>query len=62
MDFKRLPADFLKISTVNLNKSSRGSGPDDLPPNVFNLAPAGRRRDKSHLGICPEYNNDISSL
>ena len=39
------------MSIQNLNKSSKGAGPDALPPNVFNLAPAGRTSDTSHLGI-----------
>ena len=51
IDFNFLPAAPLNISTVNLNKSSSGSGPLDLPPNVFSLAPAGLSFDKSQVGI-----------
>ena len=45
---------------VNLNNSSKGSGPLALPPKVFSFAPAGRTFDKFHLGISPEYNKAIS--
>ena len=46
----------LNTLTVKLNKSSNGSGPLDLPPNVLSLAPAGLSLDKSQEGICPAYN------
>src|SRR5210317_592031 len=44
------------------NNSSRGAGPDALPPNVFSLAPAGLTCDTSHFGTCPTYNIAMSSL
>ena len=44
------PAAFLNVSTVKLNKSTNGSGPEDLPPKVLSLAPAARTLDTSHAG------------
>ena len=62
IDDNFLPFAFWKISTEKLNRLSNGRGPDDLPPNVFNLSPAGRTLDISHLGICPANNICINSL
>ena len=42
MELSLRPAAPRKTSTVNLNRSSRGSGPDALPPNVLSVEPAGR--------------------
>src|SRR5690606_18754161 len=44
----------LNLLMTNLNKSSRGPGPEALPPNVLSLAPAGRTLETSHLGTSPE--------
>ena len=45
----------LKVDTAKLNSSTSGAGPDALPPNVLSLAPAGRTRETSHLGISPAH-------
>ena len=50
-DLSLSPAAFRKVFIVNLNNSSRGSGPEALPPNVLRGVPAGLTFDKSHLGI-----------
>ena len=47
---------------MKLKRSTRGSGPEALPPKVFNGAPASLTLLISHLGICPPYSNEISSL
>ena len=52
----------MNTPTQKLNRSSKGSGPDALPPNVFSLAPAGRTLLKSHFGILPAYSKLINSL
>ena len=62
MDDNFLPRAFLKISTVKRNKLSNGSWPDERPPNVLSLSPAGLTFDISHLAICPAYNICINSL
>ena len=41
---------------MNENRSTKGAGPDALPPNTPSLAPAGRTLDTSQLGTLPEYN------
>ena len=51
IDFNCLPTAPLNMFTVNVNKSTKGSGQLDLTTNVFNLAPAGLSLDKSQLGI-----------
>ena len=35
--------------------SSRGPGPDDLPPKVLSLAPCGLNFDKSHSTSYPSH-------
>ena len=57
-----LPVAPLNFSIVNLNKLTRGSAPDALPPITFSLAPAGLTLDTSHVGIIPEYNKATNSL
>src|ERR1035437_10597073 len=42
-----LPAAALNKHTANLNSSSNGSGPEDLPPKVINRAPVGRNLDSA---------------
>ena len=49
------------MSTQKVYKLANGSGPDALPPNVFNLAPAGLTPQVSNCGICPIYNIAINS-
>ena len=61
-DVNFLPAATLNRSTVKLNRSAKGSGPEARPPKVFSLAPAGRTLVKSHLGTLPAYRRLISSL
>ena len=39
--------------TVKLNKSTRGAGPDALPPNTLSLEPAGLIFDTSQVGTSP---------
>ena len=56
------PKAFLIVLTVNLKRSIKGSGPEALPPKVFRGSPAARTLLVSHFGICPPYNNEISSL
>ena len=41
---------------------TKGCGPLALPPNVFNLAPAGLTLVISIFGICPPYNIASNSL
>ena len=53
MGYKRLPAAFLNMPIQNLYKSIKGSGPDALQPNVFNLAHAGLTSSVSNIGTCP---------
>ena len=57
-----LPTATLNVSTVKLNKSTKGAGPDARPPKVFNGAPASLTLDTSHFGMWPPYSKDISSL
>ena len=48
----------LCASTMCLMKcrvSSRGPGPDDLPPKVLSLAPCGLSLDKSHSTSNPSH-------
>ena len=52
-DFSFLPFAFLNTSTVNLNKSSKGSGPDARPPKVLRGVPAGLTFDTFHVGTNP---------
>ena len=54
------PCAFLNVLTEKLNNSTRGPGPLALPPNVLSLAPAGRTRVTSHLGISPAHSNASS--
>ncbi len=49
-----LPADNLKVDTVNSKRLRNGSGPEDRPPNVLRRAPAGRSLEVSQVGTCPE--------
>ena len=51
IDVSFLPAALLKVSQVKRKRSSRGFGPDALPPNVLSLAPEGRTLEISHFGI-----------
>jgi len=44
----------LNFSIVNLKRSSRGPGPEALPPKVLRIAPDGLTLVTSHLGISPD--------
>ena len=50
MEVSFLPEAFLKVSVVNLKRSSSGPGPEARPPNVLSLAPEGRTFVVSQLG------------
>ena len=60
--FKFLPTAFLKTLIVKSNRFTSGCGPDDLPPIVLSLAPAGLSLLMSIVGICPDQSNASSSL
>ena len=45
---------------MNENRSTKGAGPDALPPNTPNLAPAGRILDTSQFNTCPAYRELIN--
>ena len=59
--YNLLPDAFLNTLMQKWYKSTRGWGPDALPPNVFNLAPDGLTCVTSKDGTCPTYNMAISS-
>jgi len=46
------PCADLNVLVTKLNRSTRGAGPEALPPNVFSLAPAGRTWEPHHyIGV-----------
>ena len=59
--FRLRPAADLNFAIVKSNKLTNGCGPEDLPPIVLSLAPAGRTLDTSIAGICPDQSKARSS-
>ena len=59
--FRFLPVAFLNLEIVKSNKLISGCGPDDLPPIVLSLAPAGLTFETSIAGICPDQSKASNS-
>ena len=59
--FRLRPREPLNTLIVKSKRFTNGCGPEERPPIVLSLAPAGRSFVTSIVGICPDHSNARSS-